>query len=160
MTSIDRPPAEGNFGPVAVRTRHAPDRPPPPGPGKLGFPFRGFPEALHDDYRAGFLKPIDLAVVLEMIRWGSIRGRRDSCWTTRKVIAAAIDRDPRTVQSSWARLEQRGWIERLTFDGPGHVDPDDPANYTGSRIYFNWALGRRRGDFDPAPPPPPPPHPR
>lgn len=90
-----------------------------------------------------------------MTRWGARRGRRDSCWTTRQVIARAVDRDPRTVQSSWARLARRGWIERATFHGEGRADPDDPENRTGSRIYFNWAPGRARPIRYPAEVPPP-----
>lgn len=147
--------AMSGAGAAAPRTQDATDRPPPPVPGKLGFHFDAVPQAVYDDFRAGWLKPIDLAVVVEMVRWGAKRGRRDSCWTTRKVIARAIDRDPRTVQSSWHRLAERGWIERDTFEGEDRFDADDPDNHTGSRIYFNWAPGRTRPGRDPAEAPPP-----
>src|SRR4051794_40851654 len=104
MPSIDRPPAEGNLGPFALRNQDAVDRPPPAAPGRLGYRFDPPPEALHDQVKAGWLKPIDATVLVEMIRWGRRRGRCDSCWCAKETIARAIDRDPRTVQSSWARL--------------------------------------------------------
>ncbi len=144
----------GSATPTSPRPDFAEGPPAPTVTGRIGYRFDAVPEALHDEVKAGWLKPIDLAVVVEMIRWGSKRGRRDSCWTTRKVIADAIDRDPRTVQSSWSRLEARGWIDRETFGGDGRPDPDDPANYTGSRIVFNWASGRTRPARDPAEVPP------
>jgi hypothetical protein len=117
----------------------------------LGYAFDPIPAAVKLDRLLGWITDFDLVVISEMIAIGAWRGRRDSCWTTKAVLADRLGVTTRTIQASWGRLKRRGWLfEELV----GSNDPDDPRNHTGRRYFFGW-MGDRRDParFDAAPKP-------
>jgi hypothetical protein len=139
------PPQAGPSSPADPHLEVAPEQPdrPPPIPlgQRVGYAFDPIPSAIRSDPR---LKPIDhqvLAILLSFAIW-----RRDSCWTSMKIIAARIRAIrpgrsgkfiacERTVQRSIERLKAAGYIRHERVSKP---DLDDPSNFTGWRFYFNF----------------------
>jgi hypothetical protein len=103
---------------------------------RILYPFDPPPKLLHDLIRAKVLKTRDQAVLVELLRWRF--HFQDSCWVAKATIARNLQCSDRTVQRSLDRLQAAGLIRRVDVSLPGHTDPDDPRNHTGSRIYFLW----------------------
>jgi hypothetical protein len=103
---------------------------------RIPYPFDPAPKLLHDLIRDKALKPRDQAVLVELLRWRfQFQG---SCWVAKATIARNLQCSERTVQRSLDRLQHAGLIRRVDVSLPGHPDPDDPRNHTGSRIDFLW----------------------
>lgn len=100
----------------------------------LGYSFDPIPRFLDDLIRDRKLKAVDELVLKHLLRF---RRLPDSAWTTKAVLAAAIRRTPRTVQSSLARLTDAGVIAQTRVPIP---DLDDPRNVTGWRFVFLWMV--------------------
>ncbi len=146
--------AGSNSGPIASRpeVEHdqgegpAPAPAPAPAPGRgvpVGYDYDPFPRWIRS--HPG-LKPIDHRVLMILI--GFAIWRRDSCWTTVKIIADHLDAirpgpsrsttaSERTVQRSLGRLKAAGVIDHRRVPKP---DPDQPSNGTGWRFYFLWPM--------------------
>jgi hypothetical protein len=123
----------------------------PIAPGEpVGYSFDPLPSTIRRDLLLK-IKPIDhlvLAILISFAVW-----RRDSCWTTVKIVAARIrairpgrSHKPtaceRTVQRSIERLKAAGLIDHRRVAKP---DPDQPDNTTGWRFYFLWPMDERPG---------------
>lgn len=122
---------------------------------RLGYIFDPIPRSARDAVAEGRLKAIDLAVLGVMLEF---RTRLiTSCWITRRVIAKRLNRDEKTIQRSWRRLRNAGFLRLVEIPAP---DPDEPRNGTGYRHYFAWMEAASSGPDRPervagtgAPPP-------
>ncbi len=79
------------------------------------------------------LRPVDADVLGVLLRYN--RRRKDSCWSSKGIIARRIGRTERTVQHALRRLTERGFIAHVPVEAP---EPDEPANRTGFRILLRF----------------------
>lgn len=99
----------------------------------IGTPYDPVPRFARELRRERKLTRTDLDVLIELLKLTT--NFRDSVWVTKAYIAKELGCCPRTVQSSYNRLQANGLIRQHELNGP---DPDEPRNRTGWRIYFLW----------------------
>jgi hypothetical protein len=105
----------------------------PPHQNRISYPFDATPKWVNGLVKEHRLQPLDVLVLNELLHW-RLRFVA-SCWCTVETIATNLERSPRTISRSLARLSTADLIDQRRVPKP---DPDEPRNRTGWRITFLW----------------------
>lgn len=100
----------------------------------IGCTFDPIPDPVTADYAAGHLELLDLVVFGKLFRGRQGESSPGHLCTKERIAEALGGRQhPRTIQRSFARLKEHGWIDHVKVD---HPDPANRANRTGYRVVF------------------------